>query len=145
MTDESQGNESTLSVVFTDEYLCNNPIEIQFLKNSKFCSKLESYLQQTFHVSIKYEQSNDGDEKQINKIQILSKSKEHNQSCQNEIEKLFSSIRTKIYDDEKGNYSYVRCVQIEKDFLENSESAVQVRIRIEVRVKNFALVEFYCD
>lgn len=101
MATEEQFVKRAQKFTTEDNYLVNDPIQIKFLENTKFCSKFKDYLETTFAVKVDVQQPEHNNNKKTCNIQISTKIANQLQSCRNEIENLFRSIKKKTYSRRK--------------------------------------------
>ena len=102
MSEKKEPAKTARHPLITQDYSVDNPIHGKFFENSKFCSKLKVFLQESFPVQIEIKQSNIDDKQQSYTTLISGESTEHVRSCHNEIKSLFLSIRSQTCADKKG-------------------------------------------
>ena len=96
MTEEQKTNSTT-----TKGLLVNDPIQIRFLTNSKFCSKLKQYLTKTYNVKCEIAEDHEQDEELVLRLTFISDAKQNVKNAREFLKTTFASIQTKIYDNIK--------------------------------------------
>lgn len=86
------------------KYLINDQIGIQFFKNPKFAAYLINYVQQeSFPIPIEIQQANDKLSSCFYTIEFSSSQQQAKQVSE-VIERLFETVKSKIYNQTKGKF-----------------------------------------
>ena len=97
MTEEQETSSSTSKVL-----LVNDPIQIRFLTNLKFCSKLKQYLTKVYDVKCQIAEDDQGqDEELVLRLIFNGDVKQNVKNAREFLKTAFASVQTKIYDDTK--------------------------------------------
>ncbi|CAF2078145.1 unnamed protein product [Rotaria magnacalcarata] len=120
-------------MVITEDYLVDNPIQMKFLSNHKFCSKLKTYFEKIFAVLIVIKKPDDDEEENTYTIQISGEFVERVQSCRNELDNMFLSIQKEIIcanDKIQSFLAYHRCaVDIIQNILNHKKEFVLIELK----------------
>ncbi|CAF3044956.1 unnamed protein product [Rotaria socialis] len=133
MTKTYKSAEKSRSMGITEDYLVDNPIQVKFMSNPKFCSTLKKYFEKTFAVLIVIKQPDDDEEENTYTIQISGEFAERVQSCRNELDNMFRSIQKEIVcanDKIQSFLAYHRCaVDIIQNILNHKKEFVVIELK----------------